>query len=159
VFVVAVNVHERLDGMLKVFDKAEPNGACAKSSTAPTNLFRVNKDCKKLSSDEAVEFHNVVAKTLHVTKQARLDTCAPIAFLMTRVREPDNHDWKNMVHLMRHVRGTRDVPLVLSANGSHILSGGSMHDLSRCILTCVGMLAVVCPWEEGFLLSAQQSTS
>jgi hypothetical protein len=130
---VAVCVCEHLDRMSKVFDKAEPNGACTKSSAAPTNLFTVHKDCEKLSSNEAVEFHNVVAKTLHVTKRARPDTsCAPIAFLTTRVREPNKDDWKKRVHLMRHIRGTRDVPLVLSANGSHILIGGSMH-LLRCI--------------------------
>ncbi len=57
----------------------------------------------------------------YVTKQARPDTCAPIAFLMTRVQGSDKDDWKKMVHLMRHVRGTQDMPLVLSANGSHIL--------------------------------------
>jgi hypothetical protein len=68
-----------------------------------------------------VEFHNIVAKTLYVTKRARPDSCTPIAFLTTRVRQPDKDDWKKMVHLMRYIRGTRHMPLILSANGSHIL--------------------------------------
>jgi hypothetical protein len=37
------------------------------------------------------------------------------------VREPDKDDWKKMVHLMRHMRGTLHLPLVLSAIGTHIL--------------------------------------
>jgi hypothetical protein len=33
---------------LIAFDKAEPNGAGTKTSAAPTKLFTVNEDCKKL---------------------------------------------------------------------------------------------------------------
>jgi hypothetical protein len=68
-----------------------------------------------------VEFHNLVAKTLYATKRARPDTCTAIAFLTTRVREPDKDDWTKLVHLMRYIRGTRTMPLILSANGSGIL--------------------------------------
>jgi hypothetical protein len=118
---VAVTMFDHLDDILTVFEKIEPNGGGTKSSAAPVNLFTVNEDCEKLEDEKAVQFHNIVAKTLYVTKRARPDTCAPIAFLTTRVREPDKDNWKKMVHLMRHIRGTRDMPLILSANGSHIL--------------------------------------
>jgi hypothetical protein len=107
---------------LTAFEKAEPNGISAKSSAAPNNLFSVNEDCEKILDEKAVEFHNLVAKTLCATKRARRDTCTAVAFLTTRVREPDKDDCKKLVHLMRYVRGSRDMPLVLSAaNGSHIL--------------------------------------
>jgi hypothetical protein len=118
---VAVTMFDHLDDTLTVFENIEPNGAGTKSSAAPVDLFTVNENCEKLEDDKAVQFHDVVAKTLYVTKRARPDTCAPIAFLTTRVREPDKDDWKKMVHLMRCVRGARDMPLILSANGSHIL--------------------------------------
>jgi hypothetical protein len=118
---VTVTMFDHLDDMLTVFEKIEPNGGGTKSSAAPVNLFAVNEDCEKLEDEKAVQFHNIVAKTLCVTKRARPDTCTPVAFLTTRVREPDKDDWKKIVHLMRHVRGARDMPLVLSANGSHIL--------------------------------------
>jgi hypothetical protein len=62
-----------------------------------------------------------VAKILYATKQARPDTCTAIAFLTTRVREPGKDDWTKLVHLMRYIRGTRTMPLILSANGSGIL--------------------------------------
>jgi hypothetical protein len=87
----------------------------------PLNLFKVNKDCEKLKLNKAAEFHNLVAKTLYATKRARLDTCTAIAFLTTRVHVPDKDDWMKLVHLMQYIRGTRKLPLILSANGSGIL--------------------------------------
>jgi hypothetical protein len=118
---VKISMFDYIDEILAAFDKAEPNCAGTKSSAAPSNLFTVNEDCEKISGEKAVEFHNLVAKTLYATKRARPDTCTAIAFLTTRVREPDKDDWKKMVHMMRYIRGSRKMPLILSANGSHIL--------------------------------------
>jgi hypothetical protein len=118
---VKLSMFEYVDEILTAFDKAEPKGAGTKSSAAPDNLFTVNEDCKKVSSEKIVQFHNLVAKTLYATKRARPDTCTAIAFLTTRVRAPDNNDWKKLIHLMRYIRGTRTLPLIVSANGSGIL--------------------------------------
>jgi hypothetical protein len=81
----------------------------------------VDENCEKLKQDKAVEFHNLVAKTLYSTKRARPDTCTAITFLTTRVRAPDKEDWNKLVHLMRYIRGTRTMLLILSDNGSGIL--------------------------------------
>jgi hypothetical protein len=81
----------------------------------------VDESCENLKQDKAVEFHNLVAKTLYSTKRARLDTCTAIAFLTTRLCAPDKDDWNKLVHLMRYTRGTRKMLLILSANGSGIL--------------------------------------
>jgi hypothetical protein len=51
-----------VDEIINAFDKAEPKGGSTKSSTALDNLFKV------LLSEKAVEFHNLVAKTLYATK-------------------------------------------------------------------------------------------
>ncbi len=80
---------------------------CVKTA-APGNLFVVNKDCKKLSLGTAASFHTIVAKTLYVTKQARLDTCLNIAFLTTRVNAPDTDNWEKLCHLMEYLRGDQD---------------------------------------------------
>jgi hypothetical protein len=37
------------------------------------------------------------------------------------VSEPDKDDWTKLDHLMRYIRDTRTMPLILSANGSGIL--------------------------------------
>ena len=68
-----------------------------------------------------MQFHNLVAKTLYATKRARPDTCTSVAFLTTRVREPNLEDWNKLSHMMRYIRVTRRLPLILSADGTHIL--------------------------------------
>jgi hypothetical protein len=62
-----------------------------------------------------------MAKTLYASKHARPDTCTAIAFLTTRVRALDINDWTKLAHLMKYLRGTHTLPLILSANGSGIL--------------------------------------
>jgi len=118
---VKITMIDYVDEILAAFDKADPKGGGTKTSAAPDSLFKIDEDCEKLPQDKAVEFHNLVAKTLYATKRARPDTCTAIAFLTTRVRAPDKDDWAKLVHLMRYLRGTRTLPLILSANGSGIL--------------------------------------
>jgi hypothetical protein len=110
-----------VDEILTAFYNAEPKGGGTKTSAAPDSLFKFNESCAKLAQNKAVEFHNLVAKTLYATKRARPDTCTAIEFLTTIVREPNKDDWTKLVHLMRYIRGTRTMPLILSANGSGIL--------------------------------------
>jgi hypothetical protein len=117
---VKISMFEYLDEILETFDKAEPNGGGTKSSAAPLNLFKIDNDATKLQHDKVVAFHNLVAKTLFATKRARPDTCTSIAFLTTRVRAPDEDDWRKLTHLMRYIRGTRSLPLILSSNGSGV---------------------------------------
>jgi hypothetical protein len=97
-----ITMFDYIDEMLTAFDKAEPKGGSTKSSAAP-GLFKVNESCEKRKQDKAVDFHNLVAKTLYATKPARLDTCTVIALLTTRVRSPDKEDWTKLVHLIMEV--------------------------------------------------------
>jgi hypothetical protein len=110
-----------IDEIINAFDKAEPKGGGTKSSAAPDNLLKADEDCKKLPPEKALEFHNLVAKTLYATKQARHDTCIAITFLTIRVQAPNKDDLNRLTHLMKYLRGTRMLPLILSANGTGIL--------------------------------------
>jgi hypothetical protein len=118
---VKITMLDYVNEILAAFDKAEPKGGGTKTSAYPDSLFKVDEDCEKLAQAKAVEFHNLVAKTLYANKRARPDICTAIVFLTTRVREPDKDEWTNLVHMMRYIRGTRTMPLILSANGSGIL--------------------------------------
>jgi hypothetical protein len=118
---VNILMFDYVDEIINAFDNAEPKGGGTKSSAAPDNLFKVDEDRDKLPPEKAVEFHNLVAKTLYATKQARPDTCTATAFLTTRVRAPNKDDWNKLTHLMKYLRGTRTLPLILSANGTGIL--------------------------------------
>jgi hypothetical protein len=44
-----------------------------------------------------------------------------VAYLTTRVREPDLDNWAKLTHLIRYLRGSLTLPLILSATGSGIL--------------------------------------
>jgi hypothetical protein len=118
---VKITMLDYVNEILAAFDKAEQKGGGTKTSAAPDSLFKIEEDCEKVAHAKAVEYHNLVAKTLYATKLARPDICTAIAFLTTRVREPDKDDWTKLVHLMRYIRGTITMPLILSANGSGIL--------------------------------------
>ena len=65
---VKITMQDYVDKILTAFEKAEPKGGGTKSSAAPETLFKVDEDCKKLESNKAVEFHNLVAKMLYATK-------------------------------------------------------------------------------------------
>jgi hypothetical protein len=118
---VSITMIPYIEEILAAYKEAEPNSTGTKSSAAPEDLFRIDTDCEKLDPKKAKLFHNLVAKTLYATKRARPDTCTSVAYLSTRVREPDTDDWKKMVHLMKYLKGTKDLPLILKADGSGIV--------------------------------------
>ena len=91
------------------------------ATAAPVDLFKVNDDVVKLDADKAKSFHSIVAMMLYVTKRARPDTALAIAFLTTRVREPDEDDWRKLGHLIVYLRSTRELPLVLGAKNTGVL--------------------------------------
>ena len=79
----------------------------------------VDEDAEKLSEAGATAFHNLVAKTLYVSKRARPD--GRRSFLTTRVRAPAVDDWRKLSHLMDYRWVDRLHHLILSANGSGVL--------------------------------------
>ncbi len=110
-----------INKIINAFDKAEHKGGGTKSSAAPDDLFKVDEDHEKLPPEKAVEFQNLVARTLYATKRARPNACTAIAFLTMRVRAPDKDNWNKLVHLMKYLRGMRTLPLILSAKETGIL--------------------------------------
>jgi hypothetical protein len=82
---VKITMFDYVDEILTAFDKAEPKGGGTKKNAAPDSLFNVDENCVKLAQNKAVDFHNLVAKTLYATKRARPGICTVIAFLTMRV--------------------------------------------------------------------------
>ena len=58
---------------------------------------------------------------LFSTKRAQQDTGTAISYLTIRVREIDQNDWLKIVHVFKYVRGTKDLPLIISAYRSGII--------------------------------------
>jgi hypothetical protein len=82
---VNITMFDYVNEIITAFGKAEPKGGGTKSSAKLESRFKVDESCKKLKQDKAVEFHNLVAKTLYATKRARPDTCTVITVFTTRV--------------------------------------------------------------------------
>lgn len=66
-------------------------------------------------------FHHVVAKAVFLSKRARPDIQLAVGFLSTRVKSPDEHDWKKLRRMVQYLRGTTELALTLEADNSHIV--------------------------------------
>ena len=72
-------------------------------------------------AEKTERFHKLVSNILFAAKISGPDTGTAISYLTTRVIEPDQSDWQNMVHLFKYIRVTKYLPLILSADKSGIL--------------------------------------
>eukprot|EP00957_Ditylum_brightwellii_P154161 11731775-Ditylum_brightwellii.AAC.1 len=88
------------------------------SVTSPVadHLFIINEEGIKLPEEKARSFHTTTAKLLFLCKRARQDIQTPVAFLTTRVKEPDEDDWKNLRRVVLYLNGTIDFVTTLSAD-------------------------------------------
>ena len=93
--------------------------------TAPTpaasHLFEVDESATKLDEEVSIMYHHNTARLLFLCKRARPDTQTAVAFLSTRVKSPDNDDYKKLGRTLKHLRGTLYMPLVLEADDISII--------------------------------------
>jgi hypothetical protein len=60
------------------------------------NLFKVDESSNKLPQDQVKIFHTFVMKGMLLCKQARQDLLPGIVFLASRVKDPNEADWKKL---------------------------------------------------------------
>ena len=115
---IIIGMKEHVQNMINDFSV---NLKDSSSNTPAGNwLFETRNNSKKLNDNMAQEFHTMVAKRLFLCKHARPDIQTTIAFLTTRVQEPDEDDWKKLLRMMRYLNGSKDLVLTLSADGTGI---------------------------------------
>ena len=126
-----VTMLDYVDEIIKSWDKAcselddrykVVSGHKRIATAAPEDLFRVDEDVVKLEQAAAKAFHNITTKAIYVTKRARPDISLAIAFLTTRAKGPDIDDWCKLCHLIKYLRATREMSLILGADGTGVLS-------------------------------------
>jgi hypothetical protein len=88
-----------------------------KKTTAAEYLFRTDASGVLLSAADKETFHNLTAKTLWLSQRGRPDLQLATGFLCTRVREPNEHDWKKLGHEMKYLQATKHLPLILRSDG------------------------------------------
>jgi hypothetical protein len=112
---VKITMFQYVEEIIMLFYEHDRSDKTAKTPAAE-HLFKVNDETMSLSPRHATVFHNFVAKCLFLTKRARPDISTAVAFLTTRVKGPDQDDWKKLVRMICYLRGTPDLPLILKSN-------------------------------------------
>jgi hypothetical protein len=88
------------------------------TSPAGNYLMNVNPECERLDSETGAMYHHLTAKLLYLAKRVRPDLQPTVSFLCTRVQDPDTDDWKKLGRCLTFLRGTKDDPFTLAADGS-----------------------------------------
>ena len=82
---------------------------------ADYHLFQVRPEDERmiLNKERSTASHHTMAQLLFVTSRARKDTKMAIYLLCTRKMIPDKDYWGNLVMVLRYIRGTLNLPLIL----------------------------------------------
>jgi hypothetical protein len=90
------------------------------TSPTPANdrLFEVDDDSPPLNEKEADFFHRTTARLLFAAKRARPDLQVAIAYLCTRVKSPNQSDYRKLTRVIKYLRLTIFIPLVLGWDGT-----------------------------------------
>jgi hypothetical protein len=99
-----------------ILDEAPPEMAGFAVTPAASNLFTVRKGVDHLDEKHSETYHRLTAKLLYLCKRARPDLQPTVAFLTTRVTQPNTDDWKKLTRCIRYLRDSKDLYLTLEAD-------------------------------------------
>jgi hypothetical protein len=92
------------------------------NGNAPTpasgDLFDVDEDSPLLNDKEADFFHRTTARLLFAAKRALPDLQVAVAYLCTRVKAPSQSDYRKLTRVIKYLRLTIFIPLVLGWDGT-----------------------------------------
>ena len=120
--VVKVKMTDAINEMLQDFPhKSQFLTGRKKPSTPATEwLFKVNPNGKKLDKNMRETFHTCVAKCSFTTKRMRADIQVAVAFLCTRVREPDQDDWNKLIRMLSCLKCNAHLHTTLMADAANV---------------------------------------
>lgn len=80
---------------------------------ATEGLYVIRESAPKVTEHVRVWFHRIVAKLLYVAKRIRPECLTAVSFLSTRVTKCDEDDVEKLRRLVKYIRKTKDLGLVL----------------------------------------------
>jgi hypothetical protein len=94
------------------------------ATPATQNLFEVRPDESRIILEEkrGQAFHHATAQLLFASSRAGKDIQCTVVFLTMRVNTPDEDDWGKLKRLLRYIRGTIDMPIIMKADGLKIVA-------------------------------------
>ena len=107
---------EYIKKIIRDFKYLSEIGVTVAKTPAAEYLFKVNEACKKLEKEKKEEFHTTVAKMLFLCCRSRPDIKCAVSFLCTRVKNPDEDDWKKMIRVLRYLRCTKGLTLTIEVS-------------------------------------------
>jgi hypothetical protein len=108
-----INMDDYIEEMLEELS-SDMDGEAV--TPAASHLFDVKEDGIELSKEQAQMFHHNTAKLLFLSKQARPDIQTAVAFLSTRVKAPDNDDYRKLARTMKYLHATMGLSVVLETD-------------------------------------------
>jgi hypothetical protein len=99
-----------------ILDEAPSEMDGVAMTPAGPSLFTVKADADILDEDNADTYHRFTAKLLYLCKRARPDLQPTVAYLTTRVMEPNVDDWKKLTRGIQYLRGSKELYLTLEAD-------------------------------------------
>jgi hypothetical protein len=85
------------------------------AATPATEHLFTTRESEQLGNEKKELFHSTMAKILYLAKRVRPDLLTAIAFLATRVQNPDIDDWNKLERLVKYINGTAKLGIVLTA--------------------------------------------
>jgi hypothetical protein len=89
------------------------SGVTGTARTPATDTLFAADDTEQVSEEVRIWFHRVVAQILYLAKRTRLETLTTVAYLATRVTCCTESDVVKLHRLIRYLRSTLDLGLVL----------------------------------------------
>ena len=85
---------------------------------ASEDLFDVDESSPLLKEARRRQFHSGVQKLLYIASRCRMDVCAAVSFLTTRVTKATEQDMKKFVRVLRYLNATKDLGLKLGGDAA-----------------------------------------
>jgi hypothetical protein len=114
---VTLDMKNYIEGCINEFMQENQDVVLRSIATPATdNLFKIRSkdEAILLGKEKAKMFHSTVAKLLFLAKRGRPDVLLTVSFLTTRVKAPDEDNWKKLVRVLSYLKGTLDLLLTIS---------------------------------------------
>ena len=109
---------------------------------AANNLFDIDENSEQLDEKKRQNFHSIVAKLLYLSKRVRPDLLTAISFLSKRVKSATVQDMKKLQRVIRYLRGTSTLGIILQANNyvciyAYVDASYGVHSKLRSQTGCI----------------------
>ena len=93
-------------------------GGGGSETPAAHHLFDIFEDATKISQTDADLFHHFLAEILYLSKRSRPYIKFAVSLIWNILIDPDTDCYKNISRLMRYIKGTIWITLILSIENS-----------------------------------------